>query len=1097
MNDRLNFTTTDSIPINAAMAEESAFALVIQRHNEGASENDIRVAFMEFLRITGIADIADMSTEKPPGFHHQKRIDLYVYNTCIEFKKDILRRNTINSDAMSQLDGYIANLVEAGTGVQNGILTDGVNYLIRHVGAGLLPLQQGERHTVFDNSAQASRLREYLHRVIAAPASDIKPTAENLTRWFGASSDVFYAANTLLWKSHELHRDKPTVAVKRKLWQELLQVALGQNSAADNSDKDWLFIRHTYLTTLVSIIVQAHFGLDVVSCANQQPQDLLNGRLLARYTDLQGVIESDLFGWPLEVEQNEHIRLMAKTVACFNWNEETEELAATLYQNTITPEERKAMGEYYTPMWLAQAVVTELVPDPLHTQMLDPACGSGTFIEAALHHLLGKSSDRDSLERLALLQRQIAGFDLHPVAVQLAKATWVMNCRHVINDAREADPNLPAIVPPIYLGDSLQLRNDASELFGHAYITIRTGENVPGLAEDVELEVPLSLAQNTQHFDSLMVDIAEAVEKGGHSMSRVLDQHAVHDAGDRALMKQTIDRMLQLHAVGRNHVWAYYLRNMTRPVVLARHKVDAIIGNPPWLKYSNSADIIRSELREMSKYRYGIWAGGRQAPHQDVASLFFCRVAELYLAPDGVIGMVMPHSVLRSGQHLHFRSGYYEEKMQRRDRKTRPPRTMSLDFGHKAPWDLDLLDTDVFLPTFPMPASVVFAQLSYTYALGMNQNLARPLAPGQVEIWHASGDPTEVQRTLNALHHDDGRFHSPYANHAAQGPTLVDRRLFFVTAMPNRVRAALPDTWNTQPYIGNLDKKDYDVSELAQLPLHEHNLFSVYLGESLAPYVTMSPRTAVLPIHKPTMVLPLDHSKCERDEGTQKCKYPRCQVDVNSLDTRLRHRWEIMERLWNENKGKTDRKTLIQNLNYMNKLTNQLVYLRDSADRPVRIAYTSHGRPTASLIQDDQAILDCTLFQVSCRCLNEAYYLLAVINSSVLFQTMEPFMPRGKYGGARHVQKHLWKLPIPEFDSTNGLHVELSTLGHTAEAESRQRIDEMQQQNQTSLTSRTARNELRNNWQTPLNPPQQKRKGPKRFSPTATAIEEAVIALLA
>ena len=140
---------------------------------------------MDFLRIAEIAEIADMSTETPPGVHKPGHMDLYVYNTCIEFKRYLVRNNAIDPQAIAQLDGYLEHLVESGAGVQNGILTDGLNYLIRHVGANRLPLQQGEMHTVFDRPEQAPRLREYLHRVVAAPASDIKPDSENLTRWFG------------------------------------------------------------------------------------------------------------------------------------------------------------------------------------------------------------------------------------------------------------------------------------------------------------------------------------------------------------------------------------------------------------------------------------------------------------------------------------------------------------------------------------------------------------------------------------------------------------------------------------------------------------------------------------------------------------------------------------------------------------------------------------------------------------------------------------------------------------------------------------------------------------------------------------------------
>ena len=63
----------------------------------------------------------------------------------------------------------------------------------------------------------------------------------------------------------------------------------------------------------------------------------------------------------------------------------------------------------------------------------------------------------------------------------------------------------------------------------------------------------------------------------------------------RQSIKAVAAAMRELHAADRNHVWAYYIRNMIRPAVIAEQKVDRIIGNPPWLTYSQSADIIRTE----------------------------------------------------------------------------------------------------------------------------------------------------------------------------------------------------------------------------------------------------------------------------------------------------------------------------------------------------------------------------------------------------------------------------------------------------------------------------------------------------------------------
>ena len=80
---------------------------------------------------------------------------------------------------------------------------------------------------------------------------------------------------------------------------------------------------------------------------------------------------------------------------------------------------------------------------------------------------------------------------------------------------------------------------------------------------------------------------------------------------------------------------------------------------------------------------------------------------------------------------------------------------------------------------FPMPASVVFAQY-----IGVGQGA--PLAPATVQVWRGDWqkDYAGISRKSEALHHDDGKFKSPYAELSSQGPTIFDRRLFFVETMP-------------------------------------------------------------------------------------------------------------------------------------------------------------------------------------------------------------------------------------------------------------------------------------------------------------------------
>ncbi len=1038
-------------------------------HGDGDSENDIRTAFRDFVLQTGIiSGEQEIKTEVPPATDSVMRVDMYTRNTYIEFKRNLIINGRIDPHYVKQLDGYLLESVKAGWGIQNGILTDGKHYLKRNIGESILPIPQNQMR-VFERSTQGPLLREYLYDILDTESQNIKPSSETLSKHLAAGSDLLKQATALLKDAHDANRDDPTVAVKRKLWQDLLEVALGQGSTGDPDDADWLFIRHTYLTTLIALILQDQFGIDIVHEAETAPAALLNGDTLYAHTNLKGVIESDLFQWTAEIHATEYIRPIARKVVQFDWDKRSDELAATLYQNTIPIEERRKMGEYYTPRWLARTIVEELIDVPQETMVMDPSCGSGTFVESLVRNIIENSQTQHPIATLRQLQSNIIGIDLHPVAVQLAKATWVLNSREIINAARNCGYRND-VAPPIYLGDSLQLRYERNILTQSEHITLRTTEQLPGEIDTVAFDIPMSLARDSDVFDRLMLDLAQAVAQDSDT-DAVLDRYHITEGVERTSMALTVERMQKLKSINRNHVWAYYLRNMVRPAVIAEEGVDAIVGNPPWLTYSRSADIVREELVKLSQNVYGIWTGGNQAPHQDVATLFFSRVTDLYLKPGGKIGMVLPHSVLRSGQHLKWRSGYWKSKANNHEG------AIAVDFRIKPPYDLDNLEPNNF---FPIASSVVFAQ-----ACGSSNDIdnlkrsARSLAPGQVEIWRGKTDTPNVTRNPETLHHDDGQFHSPYADIAMQGPTIVDRRLFFVTANPNQTLLATPGTFITYPRISAHDKKRYDINVLRGNVVHDDNLFDVYLGESVAPYVTLEPLTAALPVDKTSMTLPLDHSHCPVNSKTSAIKHTACLIDTAKLDFRMASRWEKMAALWDANKSKNDTKSLYQRVNYHNILSSQLEWLRNPIRRRVRIAYTTSGEPTATLITNKEAVLDTSLYQVTCRNIREANYLLAIINSNTLASKAKPFCPTNWKREIRHLHKHLWKLPIPEFDPKDALHANLSRLGRRAANEAEATIAPWRS---PDLTIRKARDILRHEWQP--------------NSQTAQQIEESVRQLL-
>ena len=532
-----------------------------------------------------------------------------------------------------------------------------------------------------------------------------------------------------------------------------------------------------------------------------------------------------------------------------------------------------------------------------------------------------------------------------------------------------------------------------------------------------------------------------------------MDDNHIDDPGERETLTATISAMQRLHADGRDHIWAYYTRNLVRPVALSRAKVDVLIGNPPWINYNQTADVLRTELQNMSRDLYGIWAGGRYAAHQDVAGLFFTRSVDLYLNDGGLIGFVMPHSALQSGQYSKWRSGDWKAR--------RGGRALAADFTVKPAWDLERLEPNTF---FPVPASVVFAQL-----VGVNRP-ARPLA-GHAQRWLGMAGADDVRRESSAITDTSVTGDSPYYSYSRLGAILYPRCLIFVNKTENTAIIQAGQTVTVNPRRGSQDKKpwrDIDLTTITGQTIESRHLFDVYLGESIAPYVSLDPLKALLPVKHGDSALPAD------DNGPG-------GIRLGGLERRMRERWQTVSRLWNEYKAPVNKLDLLSQFDYWGHLSAQLKKRHQPGDRPIRVVYTKSGEPTATLISDDDSIIDHTLFWIPCKDIDEANYLLAIINSNTLSEAVAPLMPKGQFG-ARHLQKHLWKLPIPEYDPAIPLHGEIADAGQAAAAGAAQKLEQLRQERGARLTVTIARRELRA-W--------------LRASPEGAAVEGAVARLLA
>ena len=141
------------------------------------------------------------------------------------------------------------------------------------------------------------------------------------------------------------------------------------------------------------------------------------------------------------------------------------------------------------------------------------------------------------------LRFSVAGIDVHPVAVHLARAAWVLAAQPAIQAAVE-DGFAANITVPVYLGDALQLRFRTGDMFAEHNVTVQVEDE-----DNTELVFPVSLVDRAETFDALMSDVAEAIERGDDP-ALALDDNQINDSRERETLEKTIAAMQRLHEEG-------------------------------------------------------------------------------------------------------------------------------------------------------------------------------------------------------------------------------------------------------------------------------------------------------------------------------------------------------------------------------------------------------------------------------------------------------------------------------------------------------------------------------------------------------------------
>ncbi len=942
---------------------------------EAMIQSDVRQFILTDPFQLNEGQIESVVMESPLG--DRRRIDVEVGSTVIEVKKD-LRVSSVLQNAVQQLAGYVATRQSQTARRYVGVLTDGAEWRCYH----LLGRELREASVLHLEAARSpfDELTVWLEGVLAT-ARHITPSSAEINARLGAGSSAYALDKASLLALYEQHCDEPTVKLKRTLWSRLLTSALGTHF----EDDDELFIEHTLLVDSAEIIAHALLGLDVETLA---PTSLLLGTKFDE-SGIYGVVEQDFFDWTLEVDGGHaFIRSLAKRLTRFDWSSVNEDVLKVLYESVIGQETRKRLGEYYTPDWLAERLIGEVLTDPINQRILDPACGSGTFLFHAVRKHLNhaEATGQTVSQALDSVTANVYGMDLHPVAVTLARVTYLL----AIGKNRLLDPSRGSIQVPVYLGDSMQWQSQETSLFSEGNLLVQVDNDAQLFTED--LIFPDSLLDDASSFDQLISELSNKASQRDPgdpvpSLSSVFQRYGIAEA-DKTMLTDTFKTMCSLHDQRRDHIWGYYIRNLARPLWLAKlqQRVDLLIGNPPWLAYRHMTTKMQSTFRAMSESR-GLWQGAEMATHQDLSALFVARCIQLYAKRGGAFAMIMPNAVVDREQYAGFRSGHY------------PDAKEPLDLAFDTSWDLRRIRPHFF----PRGSSVVFGRRTKRSSkMPTSLSVWRGRLTEENARWQDVANDLQIYTGKAAI---GGKAGSPYRSRFTNGATFIPYCLFFVdekssgplglTAGKTRVRAA------SSPY----EKPPW--KELSRLEgvIESEFIRLVLSGEHLLPFRTTSPLTAVVPILKGKLIGPDD--------------------ELLGMYPGLMKWWQESAQIWLDNRT-SNRMTLDERLNYQKSLTKQVPV------PSLRIVYNASGMHVyAAKLSDQSVLINNALYWAVARSHDEADFICAILNSPITTELVRPYMPYSK--DERHVHKHVWNLAIPEYDANDATHAKLVVLSQEAQ----------------------------------------------------------------
>ncbi|EDN71553.1 conserved hypothetical protein [Beggiatoa sp. PS] len=1001
-------------------AIQTYFQAISQANTEAAKKELFQTLLTRLFdhdaAATAIIDSMNLGAEKTifniPLKNRLKtgRADTQYNNVIIEWEKSLAKTG---EHAKEQLVEYLAGnwkseqfyhfILIATDGIQWRIYAPNYESLIaQKLTVAQIELVQTDTFTLLENNL--AEFPFFIDRYLFKTQPQ-QPTLDNIQRDFGESSAVFLNAMVVMQAHLPTLANQSELQTAYQQWQKFLHIAYGK---FDGSREEMFFV-HTYLSVFAKILAYTVISTNQSYLQDKQLLGILTGTLFNQL-NVERFVENDFYYW---VALDDHFyalkpifRDITRQLSDYDFSNVQEDILKGVYQELIDLETRHALGEYYTPDWLCERIVANL-PVTHQSKILDPACGSGSFLRAAVAQF-----KRDFPKLSApQLTSQIIGIDIHPLSVQIAKTTLLLALSDKIHHA-----NKPVTLH-VYLANSLLLPEGVAGLFGASFKMI---------IDDKVYSLNMDIFANPAEFDEVITLCNELADYATDILNHRHFAEQLQRKFNNPNINSNINGLYLIYQAlktakdnGRDSIWKFILQNSYKPVFL-KQQFDFIIGNPPWLTYADVTNATyQQELQELAQMYALIPVNRANMPHLEIAAIFLAHTANYFLTSGGTIAFVLPRSFLTADQHDNTRSG--ETK----------------GFKLTEIWDLDKVS-----PLFNVPATVIFAQQSHhpeaqaipqTGIKGFtvkgklkSPHLRWESVKHAIEFteqnWFYSILGKQSRKVRSALTTTESMSHaleSYYAPLFKLGATIFPRSFCFLESeqmLPHDLTDRIMQ-FKTSTSILREAKRPWKSLTLSGR-INTNFLFRTALAKNIVPFVLINPPLVLLPI-------------IIKEERNGKI------IEINTADELFElgememAKWfKQAEEMWEKNKTEKARKSkmmLCDRLNYQRGLTGQNLNMR------YLLLYTVSGKDANAVVIERQNfnqefIVDYKTFWFTTNNLSEANYFACYLNGDFANSRIKEFQSRGLFG-PRDVCKKILELPFPKFDAKNKSHQQLAEWG--------------------------------------------------------------------